>query len=189
MTTEKDLIKRACRGDSAAFLPLFQKYQPIVFKNQGKYHLKDLEPEDWHQEGQLVFFKTLKSYDERRGVSLGVYFKINFERHVYSLLRRQSAEKRKIDTNVTSLEGNLEKHGEGFVYQGKSKEDVSFGYVEIRESLADLNESLSPLEKVVFHAYLSGQSTSQISQKLNVSQSKVTNALDRIKGKLKNRLK
>ena len=182
---ESELIREARKGDSTSFSRLYYTYQPVVFKIQRKYYVKDLDADDWQQEGQLVFFKTLRNYDETRGVTLGYFFKINFERHVYSLLRHQGAEKRKAWLESQPLENNSNWTSEFELAQKFLYENSSFQYVYIREALADFATLLSAFECQVFLLHLAGTSRQVISQRLGVTYEQVNNALDRIKGKFK----
>ena len=182
---ESGLIREARLGDSTSFSQLYRTYQPVVFKIQRKYYLKDLDVDDWQQEGQLVFFNTLRNYDETRGVTLGYFFKINFERHVYSLLRHQGAEKRRAWLESQALESDSNWTSEFDVAQKYLYENSSFQYIYLREALADFVTLLSAFECQVFLLHLAGNSRQVISQRLTVTYNQVNNALDRIKGKFK----
>lgn len=183
--SEIDLIRNARDGDSKSFSRLYGRYQPVVFKIQSQYYLKDLEADDWHQEGQIIFFKTLCSYDEKSGVTLGYYFKLMFQRHIFNLLRYQGAEKRKTMHRTQSLENSVGQINESYFYRDYSAANSSFSYVILRDSLAYFGSYLSPLETRVFSLYLSGYSRQRIGNKLALTHNQVNNAIDRIKVKFK----
>lgn len=184
---ESQLIVSAAAGDSEAFSVLYKRYQPIVFKMQTKYFLQHLEKEDWNQEGQLIFFLCLKDFDAARSVTLGYYFKFRFEYHIISLLRRQSAEKRRADALVSSYEGLLESQGELFLPGALTLRPLSaaFGYVFVRDLLRDFHAYLSPLEKKVYLLTLAGATLPEISHAIQENLAKTSNARDRVKAKFR----
>lgn len=178
----------AKNGDSQAFRQLFAQYQPIVFKMQKKYFLKDLEREDWQQEGRIVFYQSLQGFDAEKGLTLGYFFKLNFERHVFSLLRKQGALKRRAALLSVSYEGRLEKHGEQFICE--NKETYSFTQtICLQDQLSGFTADLSSLERQVFELYLANVDILVITKQLDCHENKVKNALERIKRKFKDRMK
>lgn len=175
----------AREGDSEAFKRLFKQYQPVVFKMQKKYFVKDLERDDWSQEGQIIFFQSLQGYDCSKGVTFGCFFKINFERHIVSLLRKQGALKRKTALVSVSFEKQLQNKGERILYWEKISGYSFTQSIVIQDLLSDFSEGLSQFENNVFRLYLKGNDCLGISRLFNCRESRVQNALERIKQKFK----
>ncbi|MGX7030526.1 sigma-70 family RNA polymerase sigma factor [Vagococcus zengguangii] len=188
MINEKELIVAAKNGDIDAFETLFEKYRPIVYKLFKAYYIQGYDFDDWLQEGQIVCFHSLNAYDSTKGFSFGVFFKMNFKRHVISIIRHQNALKRRLDVSSVSLEATLSEKGEHCLIQEHNYRISSLDYVHIRESLKDFIELLSRFERAVFKLYVEGLSTKEIAASLSCPISRVNNALDRIKKKLKGHL-
>ncbi|MGY3750790.1 sigma-70 family RNA polymerase sigma factor [Vagococcus acidifermentans] len=185
-SAEQDYIKKAKDGDRDAFVWLCEKYQPIVYSLQRKYYLKDFEQDDWLQESRIVCYQTVNTYRFDQGLTFGFFYKMNLQRHVFSLLRRQEALKRRIDRTVTSLDEKLEYQGEFFYTREDPQALTSFQHVTVREHLATFHTQLSFFEREVFANYLIGKELNEISSELRCPETKVKSGLDRAKRKFKN---
>lgn len=179
------IFLRAKAGEGKSFRLLYQQYQPVVFKMQKTYYLRELDQDDWYQEGQIIFHLSLQKYQAEKGLTFGCFFKMNLERHVVSLLRKQGALKRRSMMLSVSLEGELEAKGEYFLCQGKEQECEFSKKLILQDHLKDFGSHLSRFERQVFAAYLVGYSDSDISEQLQCSTGKIKNAMERIKRKFK----
>lgn len=182
---DRELIMAAKQGDIEAFEQIFKKYQPIIFKLQKEYYLRGYDYDDWLQEGQIVCYNSVKSYDLDKGLSFGYFFKMNFQRHIFSVIRRQNALKRKIDVQSVSLEAKIAQGGDFFSIREDNAAHAALDYVLIRDQLKTFDAQLSNFERQAFHHYVGGKSKEKISEELNCSLGKVRNALDRVKRKLR----
>ncbi|MGX7263646.1 sigma-70 family RNA polymerase sigma factor [Enterococcus crotali] len=181
MNKYQDILK----GDTVKFDRLYQKYHPVVYKFQKKYYLKDFDREDWLQEGRIIFHRSLEKYEEVHDVSIGKFFKSNFENHIRSLVRKQCALKRTIDTQSVSLDQKMENQGESFFdYIGIEETDVLEQMI-IREKLEQLPTMLSPFERTTFQEYMNGKELEEIAKDTDSREITVRSAYDRAKRKLK----
>ncbi|OJG67658.1 sigma-70 family RNA polymerase sigma factor [Enterococcus moraviensis] len=173
------------KGDALAFDQLYRKYHPVVHKFRKKYYLKDFDREDWLQEGRIVFHKSLEKYQEVHNVSIGKFFKSNFENHIRSLIRKQCALKRTIDIQSVSLDQKIENQGESFFdYIGIEDSDVLEQMI-IREKLEQLPTVLSPFERTTFEEYMNGKELEEIARDTDNHEPTVRSAYDRAKKKVK----
>ncbi|MBO0474179.1 RNA polymerase sporulation-specific sigma factor [Enterococcus sp. DIV0840] len=173
------------KGDPLAFDRLYRKYHPVVHKFRKKYYLKDFDREDWLQEGRIIFHRSLEKYEEEHSVSIGTFFKSNFENHIRSLVRKQCAIKRTIDAQSVSLDQKIEKQGESFFdYIGTEDTNVLEQMI-IREKLEQLPTVLSPFERITFEEYMSGKELEEIAKDTDNREITVRSAYDRAKKKLK----
>lgn len=180
-----ELIVASQSGSSEAFLTLRQKYQPVIYKMQKSYHLKDLEREDWLQEGDLVLYQSIKNYKKEKGLTLGCFFRMNFERRIFSLLRKQGALKRKAWVESLSFEQQFEKQGDFFLL---SERELSYQFttpIAAKEQIVEIVYHMSKFEKAVLYYYLLNKSESETATALDCSDAKVHNGMDRIKKKCK----
>ncbi|AQP53551.1 hypothetical protein CBF34_00350 [Vagococcus penaei] len=176
-------------GNDDFFESVFKTYEPVVFKIKKKYHLIDFEPDDWLQEARFVCYQSIMNYDQSKGLTFGLFYKISLERYFISLLRRQEAKKRSGNKKLQSLDDlngeNLPKSGSGFNCDDRVNwED----YIYIRDCIDQVWCGLSFLEKEVLQYYIEGLEISSIACKLNQSEKVIQNAFSRAKKKFKVRL-
>lgn len=185
MELGQDHLNMAKTGDSQAFIKLFEQYKPIVFKMKGKYYVQELDGDDWQQEGRLVLFQSIQTYAPDRGISLGSFFRMNLERHIYTLLRKQGAEKRKLNHQACSLDERLEAVGETVLLAASQSSDLFLDYIQIRSELRTYFQGLSVFEARIFAHYLLGNSYEKTALIEGCMELKVRNGLDRARRKLK----
>ncbi|WP_430602812.1 RNA polymerase sporulation-specific sigma factor [Enterococcus sp. DIV0724b] len=173
------------KGDPLAFDRLYRKYHPVVYKFQKKYYLKDFDREDWLQEGRIIFHRSLEKYEEVHNVSIGKFFRSNFENHIRSLIRKQCALKRTIDTQSISLDQKIENQGEAFFDYIGIEDGDALEQMIIREKLEQLPIVLSPFERTTFEEYMSGKELEEIAKATDSREVTVRSAYDRAKKKLK----
>lgn len=172
-------------GDDMAIKNLFEKYFPIVRSMQKKYYLRGLDYDDYRQEGMISFVSSVQSYDNERSISFGSYFRMNLDRKFCSLLRKQCAQKRRLDIASVSIDEMSEIYGDACYIAEDLVTYHSFGDIFQRERLNTFHEELSYFEKKVFEHYLDGVSTANISNNLECGSVKVKSAIDRIRRKLR----
>jgi len=161
--SKEELIRRAKSGDIEAFCELYYQYSPVVLAISNQYYIRDFDQEDWLQEGRIVFYRTLMDYEDNHGISLGVYYKINFTRYVYSLLRKETAKKRRIDRESLSLNQLIEEQSSSYFKSYQSDID-SLDYVLINEALNKTADYYSPKEVRILLSYLHGYNFYEISE-------------------------
>lgn len=171
--------------EAEAFDCLYRKYHPVVYKFRRKYYLKDFDREDWLQEGRIIFHRSLEKYEEEHNVSIGKFFKANFENHIRSLVRRQCAQKRTIDTQSVSLDQKIENQGEIFFEYMEIEDGDALEQMIIREKLEQLPTVLSPFERTTFEEYMSGKELKEIARVTDSREIAVRSAYDRAKKKIK----
>lgn len=76
-----------CNQCEIALEFMYQKYQKMIWKQIHCLHLEEKEYDDFHQEGLLILFKAIKSFDERYNKSFTRYFELILKRQFYSLLK------------------------------------------------------------------------------------------------------
>lgn len=91
-------------GENNELEKYFHRYRPVVLKIKNEFYLRELDLDDWLQEGFIVFHHSVMNFKDDLGVTFGLYFKQNFRRHIISLLRKEQAQKRKADLEACSLE-------------------------------------------------------------------------------------
>ncbi|MBI9008909.1 MAG: sigma-70 family RNA polymerase sigma factor [Tenericutes bacterium] len=159
------------RGNEDAFEFMVDKYKFFIAKNIKKFNLiKDFD--DVFQESLMILYKSIYSFDESYDKSFMRYFELNLTHKLITLKKKVNrygqflSEKLPVLCDFTILEDRR----------------IYFTENEILEALT----KLSDFEKTVFNTKIINKKTvRETAKKLNCSEKKIYNALDRIKNKLK----
>lgn len=186
-TSLADLLCAAKAGDQDAYAVLLSRYEPMLQSMATKYAvsgMSEADLEDLRQEASVVFCSAVQTYDpSREGVEFGLYAKICVGHGLASALR---VFRRQRQYGLLSLEG------EGLIEQNPwllgSEVSVSEALVdkERMEALQmTIQRALSPYESRVWWMYVSGASASRIAQALGKDEKSISNAIYRIRRKLR----
>ncbi|WP_179395863.1 sigma-70 family RNA polymerase sigma factor [Lacticaseibacillus absianus] len=170
MTEEELELIRLARTDSVAFERLFRQYLPLVGNTVRQFYLIGFEQEDWLQEARIALLKTVGRYDGSRGSKFGPYYRLVLRSHYRSLLRRQMAKKRHIDSTATLV---ADPHAEYATYpltHDERERELIFLATADR-----FFATLSPLELLALQVNLLGRPEAQ--------QPRMRRALERAKEK------
>ncbi|MBE6533540.1 MAG: sigma-70 family RNA polymerase sigma factor [Ruminococcaceae bacterium] len=177
------LILAVRGGDQAAFIELLKQYSPLIEASVNMFCSDGLsanDKDDFRQEASVAFYNSVLTYDlEQSDVELGLYAKIC----VCNALISQIRIAKRIPTEVQELSDNI--------VSNEAHEDLSSRLLE-EERLSFLfkiiRNTLSKYEYRVWELYLSGCSTSEIARQLNTDSKSISNAIYRIRVKLKETL-
>ena len=185
----EQLVALIQQGHSMHFEELFYRFLPLVKKFNRAYYLKSLEQDDFWQEARMVLHKAVQSYVPEKGLQFASFYKLTLKHHIFSLIRKESAVKRRIDKGAVSLDAILEnqysnhtEHSfEGVVSMSFSPEEI----VMVKESASGYFESLSDFEQAVFIRFLNGSDFLSIADELDCEVTSIKNAYDRCHRKMK----
>lgn len=178
------LISLVREGDSQSFEMLLKKYNPLIESSVANClgdELYSLYREDFIQEATVVFYNAILTYDmDQHEVEFGLYAKICISNALISQLR--VLKKRRAERlSETSDDGLF----------ASDSEDPSLRVLE-QESLKSLYSvirgNLSEFEYRVWQMYMSGRTAREIGQLLNKDERSISNAIYRIRKKLRARL-
>lgn len=178
----KQFVALARLGDEEAYVSLYNLYLPVVLRLEKVYYLHDFDHDDWLQEGRVALMKAIRKYDDKKGVTFGLFFKMIAENQICSLLRKQEAKKRRVLQETQPLESqNLDYVSNQFVAVPQYDEQLY-----IRERLAQEVIFFSRLEKLILQEYFVEQRTlSEIEERHDLTQRSVRSAYDRIRKKFR----
>jgi RNA polymerase sigma factor (sigma-70 family) len=182
-----DLILAVRNGDQKAFVSLLEQYSPLIEASVNMFCYDGLpandtanDKDDFRQEASVAFYKSVLTYDlNKEDVEFGLYAKIC----VCNALISQIRIAKRIPTEVQELSDNL--------ISSDTHEDPSSRILEeerLRFLFKVIRNTLSKYEYKVWELYLSGCSTSEIAKKLNAESKSISNAIYRIRVKLKESL-
>ena len=172
----KYLISSAASGDDASFGKLLERYAPLISAEISGFKNCGFDEDDVRQEAYIAFFNAVKSFDASdSNVSFGLYAKVCIKNRLISSVRRLSKDKSVLTEDELPEGVDTESDPYTLVV---GKED--FGILRYT-----LNRLLSVYEKTVLHYYIAGFSPAEIASRLGKDERSVSNALFRIRGKLK----
>ena len=174
------LLLLAKEGDGDAFARLAAEYKPMLDAAVASYRdgLCVQDVEELHQEALLAFHRAVQSYELLYGnVSFGLYAKICVGKALVSALRQLKKNAGVVVIPLDELEPSA-----------LTVSDPASSVIE-KESASELRafirENLSKYENSVWWMHYSGMSIKEIAESLGSTKKSVSNALARIKRKLR----
>ncbi|UQF38238.1 sigma-70 family RNA polymerase sigma factor [Vagococcus lutrae] len=180
---QDELIRRAKNDDGDAFSELFQQYTPIVSNFFHHYYVRGFDWEDWVQEANIVLYLAIQDYNEFFGIHFSAYYKILLKRHLFSLIRRDNAKKRRSNQELLSIH-SLYENDKVRRLMSDSVDLDAIDQVIINETIKNMIEKLDKFDQEIFCAYLQGNTLKQISGKYDCSIYKATQILKKIKTRM-----
>lgn len=172
-------------GDQQAFHELLERYNPLLRALVSKFESDDLTrslEEDLLQEATVVFYNAILTYDHTQtDVEFGLYARICISNALVSQIR--AINKRRVEHSAV-LEGDelFCDDASNPIEDIVKQEDLKILYTVIKNNLSDY-------EYVVWHNYMLGKTAKQIGQLVDSNEKSVTNAIYRIRKKLRGLLK
>lgn len=175
----RQLIVKVRQGSDFAFSELLSLYEPLfvsmISKYSSEYDASD-DKDDVHQDLRLAFYNAVLKYDiEQTSVDFGLYAKVCLKNALVSRFRSRGGKGVEI-LPIDDIAG---------LY---SNDDPGRALLESESAFAVqklLDDSLSEYEKEVFCRYMDGSSPGQISSELGRDAKSISNALSRIRAKLR----
>ncbi len=168
-----ELLYLAKEQNEEALNLLFQKYDKLIIKKAHSFkNIFDLE--DLCQEGKMILNKAIQTFDELYNKTFTRYFEMLIEHRFIDLVRKRQRELKNIEIDNEKIES----------YQLKGTEQINS---LILNEMIDLNyRKLSEFEQQVFeYKYLRNMKVLEISNYLDTYPVNISNALQRIKKKIK----
>ena len=181
------LLEAVVQGDQNAFNRLSELYAPLIRSMSARFveslsaqnDAGLIDAQDLEQEARLALFRAVQSYNRKqREVSFGLYAKICIRNALISQWRKAKA----AHARKAKAEQPVLRHSEDAVLSFLSEEDV-------RGLRNKIREVLSPYENIIFEQYISGRSVGSIAVSVGRSEKSVSNAVYRIRVKIRGLLK
>lgn len=149
-------------NDHIALQYLFDKYERFIWKIIHLLNVTSYDHDDFIQEGTLIFYKAIQSFNEEKNKSFTRYFELILKRHFYQLLNKSPK----------------------YVYDEYVIQQQTSYYIE--ENYDDFLSTCSKIEKDVFDCYFIEQKSIQtIANQLKCSKKQIYNTIFRLKEKYK----
>lgn len=194
----RGLLADVCRGEKNAFELLVERYRVLTEgmvrrfspsfgisgdgSGDGAFDIDDLR-----QCAAMALYRAAETYrpdDEGKNVSFGLYAKICINNAMISELRKYRRSKERA-TELSKVENKRESGRvteTDILYRIASDEGA-------KEVLKSFRAVLSPYEKEIFEHYIVGKSVTEIAERLGRNEKSVSNALYRMKVKIRGLLK
>ena len=180
------LILRVRDGDQQAFSEMLDKYKPLIDGLVSKFGCSELTKsfaEDLHQEAVLVFYNAILTYDEKQAdVEFGLYARICITNALVSQMRLIN--KRRVEQLV---ENDCHTFDDQDVPSNPVDDIVK--QENLRSLYKIIKNNLSDYEYIIWHNYMIGKTAKEIGSSLGKSEKSVSNAIYRIRRKLRELLK
>ena len=185
--TDEVLIERLRAGESAIADYLMEKYKGLVRKKARAMFLIGGDTDNLIQEGMIGLFKAVRDYQPDRESSFQFFANICIDRQIYTAIKSSNRQKHQ------PLNSYISMNGEEWETQMGSKTEQSPETIIIAQENAvqmeeKIRKQLSTFENEVLTLYLDGNNYQQIGEKMNKSSKSIDNALQRIKGKVRESL-
>lgn len=169
-----ELLYLARENSEEAIDIIFDKYNNFIIKKA--YGFKNiLNFDDLCQEGKMVLSKAIQNFDEVYNKTFTRYFEMLVNHRFIDLARIRQREKRFLEFN-DEIVNNYQMNFYNKIDQLVLKETVEINY-----------QKLSTFEKKVFiYKYFKNMKVLEISNKLQTNPINISNAIQRIKRKLRN---
>ena len=185
------LLRRVRTGDDAAFDMLAAQYRNLTEAAVRRFSASfeslggtvAAEPDDLRQHAVLALYRAAQTYredGEGKAVRFGLYAKICINNALISQLRRAKSLEKRASAGVKPRKrrrGASETEGDP-LEQFIASEDAA-------ELIRKIRRTLSGMESQVFDLYITGKSVGEIAAQLGREKKSVSNALYRMKGKIK----
>lgn len=180
------LIQRVRAGDQQAFLELLERYKPLlkslVLKFQNDEFTRSFG-EDMLQEATVVFYNAILTYDyNQTEVEFGLYARICISNALVSQLRCLNKRRVEHPTEPASSQLLVDDEVVNPVEDIVGQENLRFLYTVIKKNLSDY-------EYIIWHHYMLGKTAKDIALSVGSNERSVSNAIYRIRKKLRELLK
>lgn len=193
--SDEKLVELAQSGDNDAESALIVRFMGLVKLETRSFFLVGADRADLIQEGSIGLVAAIRDYDKSRGGSFRSFAEICISRKVYSAIKTAMRKKHQPLNDYVSLDRNIYENvnddsdtvlADSLVVPNlDNPEDLIIEKESYDELIAQMNESLTVLEKQVLGLFLDGYSYAQIAERLSKTVKAVDNAIQRTKKKVK----
>lgn len=183
--TDEELIQRLRQGEEEIEEYLLEKYKGMVRKAARAMYLIGGENEDLVQEGMVGLFKAIRDYSPEKAASFQTFARICIERQLYNAVQGSNRQKHQpLNSYISLSQNNTEEFHLGELLE-QSPESIVIDRENARDMEWKIHQCLSRFENQVLNYYLKGYGYVQIGEILRKSPKSIDNALQRIRGKVR----
>lgn len=182
--SDEELISRLRSGESGISDYLMEKYKELVRYKARAMFLIGGETDDLIQEGMIGLFKAVQNYQPDKDTSFQTFATLCIDRQLYSAIQNSNRQKHMPLNSYVSLSEEEQEDIEGNWME--SPEAIIIDQESTRALEQEIQKVLSPMENKVLNYYLRGYNYIKIAKLMNKTPKSIDNALQRIRGKIRN---
>ncbi|MGI6070254.1 MAG: sigma-70 family RNA polymerase sigma factor [Blautia sp.] len=182
--SDEELIRLLRGGEEEISEYLVEKYKDMVRKEARAMYLIGGETDDLIQEGMIGLFKAVRDYEPDKEASFRTFAKICVDRQIYNAIQGSNRQKHQPLNSYVSLSSEDEEVHLGELLE-RSPESIVIDRENVQDTERQIHQCLSKFENQVLSYYLKGYGYVKIGELLGRSPKSIDNALQRIRGKVK----
>ena len=182
--TDEELIARLRAGEREITDYLIDKYKSLVRTRARALYLVGGDHEDLIQEGMLGLFKAGRDYKPGKEASFATFAGLCIDRQMYSAVASSQRQKHQPLNSFVSLSEPVSEQELRLVDE-ETPEEIMISRENVIGMHERIKERLSKFEYQVLELYLKGYDYTQIAEKLGKQPKAIDNALQRIRGKVR----
>lgn len=186
---DEELIFRFKQGEAEILDYLMEKYKNMVRKKARAMFLIGGDNDDLIQEGMIGLFKAVRDYQPEKEASFQTFVRICVDRQIYNAIQNSNRQKHQPLNSYISLsqeDGENEEHLPDMWVE--NPESIIIDQENVRDLEQEITCTLSPMENQVLDYYLDGNGYTEIAKIMGKTPKSIDNALQRIRGKIKEQL-
>lgn len=193
-----ELISYVRENNEEANEIMFQKYRPLI-ENASRRILKyckysGLEFNDLVQEGMIGLSSAINNFEESKEASFYTYAKTCIERRLISAVIGSQRQKHRLLNESMSFEiynddNEQVEYDKVLIDNSYNPESIALDYEKEVELVDSIKSLLTDFEQQVFELKISGFNYREIAEVLDKEPKAIDNALNRIKNKIKDKIK
>ena len=177
--SDDELVTLHKSNDGEAGVQLLRRYMGMIKARASVFYNGLIEMDDLVQEGIISFYLSIRSYEPSLS-SFSTFARLCVDRGIIAVIRSYARKKHIPQSKLVSIDDTN-------IFEGiQSPEDILIDAENVLTLKNDIKKHLSKLEYKILMLYLHNYSRGEIAGELHTSEKAVSNALYRIKNKLKN---
>ncbi|MDO4339661.1 MAG: sigma-70 family RNA polymerase sigma factor [Eubacteriales bacterium] len=182
--SDGELLSRFREGEPGISDYLMEKYKELVRKRARAMYLIGGETDDLIQEGMIGLFKAVRDYREDKDTSFQTFACLCIDRQLYNAIQNSNRQKHMPLNSYISLSDEQDESSLGELW-AENPESIIIDRETTQALEKEIQRMLSPMENKVLDYFLRGYSYAHIAELMGKSQKSIDNALQRIRGKVK----
>ena len=183
--TDEDVIERLRDGEQELEDYLMEKYKGMVLKKAHAMFIVGGEREDLIQEGMIGLFRALRDYQPGKSATFATFANLCVERQIYKAIEMSGRLKNKPLNSYISLSEEESPILDSLAFEQQDPEAIVIDRENVNVMQEKIRQHLSRFETRVLDAYLEGMTYTQIAEAMGKSPKSIDNALQRIRGKIR----
>lgn len=182
--TDEELIAILRGGEQEVIDFIIEKYKPMVRQKARVLYLVGGEQDDLIQEGMIGLFKAVRDYRSEKDASFRTFAQLCVDRQIYHAIQSSKRQKHQPLNSYVSMNSE-EWEDEVYTMFQQSPENIVIAQENALHLENTIRQQLSSFENQVLEMYLDGDNYLVIADKLGKTPKSIDNALQRIRGKVK----